>query len=538
MAEKSKTNQLEDLVQRYHPDYKAKAAHWRFLNETYESPRDWFARNLFRFVREGEDTFYGRLERAYRFNHTREVVDLVNKYLFKNPPERQEDVPEEVKRFRAKATLSGLTLEQFERQVARKASIYGRVYVVLDNNAQAGEIITKADEKKGKVRLYSYIVTPDQMRDCGFDRDGNYSWVLISEKARNDESPFDDGEVYEQFRLWTKTEWFLLKTVGEADATTVEIAESGRHDLGVVPVIKCDHIESDNKYSVPALIEDIAYLDRAVANYCSNLDQIINDQTFSQLVIPAAGLLSGISSTINTVDTNDPDVMKKRREVINMGTSQILLYDGENGSAPSYISPDPKQAQMIITTIKQIINEIYHTVGLSGERTKQDNSMGIDNSSGVAKAFDFERVNALLSAKAAAMQAFSNRLENLVQIYHGANPDDLDGDTITVEYSVNFDVRSLNDELAIANQFSLLSVPMELRKTQMKDIADKMYPMLEDAEREKIMKAIDNWDDTLYLTNTGEANPSGSNKGVDSEDPMGQNTTQGFPGDKPQPGKK
>jgi len=537
MAEKSKTNELEDLTQRVHPDYVAKLQHWHFMNDTYESPRDWFARNLFRFVREGDDTYYGRRERAYRFNHTREVVDLVNKYLFKNPPERDQNVPEEVKRFRAKATLSGLTLEQFERQVSRKASIYGRVYVVLDNNAREGEIVTKADERKGKVRLYSYIVTPDQMRDCGFDRDGNYSWILISEKARNDESPFDDGEVYEQFRLWTKNEWFLLKTVGEADATTVEIVEQGVHGLGVVPVIKCDHIESDNKYSVPALIEDIAYLDRAVANYCSNLDQIINDQTFSQLVIPAAGLLSGISSTINVVDTNDPDALKKRREIINLGTSQVLLYDGENGSKPDYISPDPKQAQMIITTIKQIINEIYHTVGLSGERTKQDNSMGIDNSSGVAKAFDFERVNALLSAKAAAMQAFSNRLENLVQIYHGANPEDLDGDTITVEYSVNFDVRSLNDELAIANQFSLLSVPMELRKIQMKDIVDKMYPMLDDAEREKVLAAIDKWDDTLYLTDSvgGE---SGSKKGVDKEDPMKQNTTQGFPGKKPQPGKK
>jgi hypothetical protein len=46
--------------------------------------------------------------------------------------------------------------------------------------------------------------------------------------------------------------------------------------------------------------------------------------------------------------------------------------------------------------INKIINEIYHTVGLAGERTKQDNAMGIDNSSGVAKAYDFERVNAAL----------------------------------------------------------------------------------------------------------------------------------------------
>ena len=526
---------FQNLIQKKHPEYDAKVPHWEFLNETYESPRDWFRKNLFRFVREGESTFNGRLERAYRFNHTREVVDLVNKYLFKNPPGRNPDAPEEVKRFRAKATLSGLSLEQFERQVSKKASIYGRVFVVLDNNAKPDQIVTKADERKGDIRLYAYIVTPDQLRDCGFDRDGNYNWVLIQEKHRDDDDPFDSsGDWIEKYRLWTKTEWFLFKTKNEQDQVVVELEDSGTHDLGIVPVIKCDHIESDNKYSVPALIEDIAYLDRTVANYCSNLDQIINDQTFSQLIIPAAGLLAGISSTINTIDANDPDVLKKRQEIINLGTSQILLFDGENGSAPSYISPDPKQAQLIITTIKQIINEIYHTVGLSGERTKQDNSMGIDNSSGVAKAFDFERVNALLSAKASAMQAFSNRLENMVKIYHGESPEEIDDSEINVEYSINFDVRGLNDELAIANQFSTLGVPMEIRKAQMKDIVVKMWPMLEDAEMEKINKAIDNWEDPFTML----ANQLPARGGIDKSDPLGKNTKQGFPGEAPGASKK
>lgn len=536
---------FQNLIKRKHPEYDTKVPHWDFLNETYESPREWFDKHLFRFVREGEATFEGRRQRAYRFNHTREVVDLVNKYLFKHPPGRNPDVPDEVKRFRTKATLSGLTMEQFERQVARKASIYGRIYVVLDNNAKEGQVVTKADEKNGDIRLYAYIVTPDQMRDCSYDRDGNYNWVLIQEKWRDDEDPFDTtGEVYEKYRLWTKTEWFLFKTKtitrGGQVETSVELESAGEHGLGMVPVIKCDHIESDNKYSVPALIEDIAYLDRASANYLSNLDQIINDQTFSQLVIPAAGLLSGISSTISTVDPNDPDVLKKRQEIINLGTSQVLLYDGENGSAPAYISPDPKQAEIIITTIKQIINEIYHTVGLSGERTKQDNSMGIDNSSGVAKAFDFERVNALLSAKANSMQAFSNRLENLVRVYHGENPEDIDDTEVNVEYSTNFDVRGLNDELVIANQFSTLMVPMEIRQKHVSDIVDKMWPMLEDAERKKIQSAIDKWEDPLTMMQNAMATPgaAGGKKGVDKSDPMGKNTTQGFPGKTPKAAQK
>lgn len=533
---------LKALVLRKHPEYDEKLPHWQFLNMTYESPREWFRANLFKFVREGDKTYQGRLERAYRFNHTREVVDLVNKYLFKNMPERNPDVPPEIVRFRKKATLSGLTLEQFERQVARKASIYGRVYVVLDNNAQEGTILTKADEKNGAVRLYAYIVTPEHMRDCGYDKDGNYNWVLIEEKARDDADPFDtDSAVYSKFRLWTKTDWYLFTTrnLESGKDAVVEMEAHGKHDLGVVPVIKCDHIESDNKYAVPALIEDVAYLDRSVANYCSNLDQIINDQTFSQLIIPAAGLLGGINSTLNVLDCNDPDVVKNTRDIIALGTSQVLLYDGEGGSAPSYISPDPKQAEIIITAIKQIINEIYHTVGLSGERTKQDNSMGIDNSSGVAKAFDFERVNALLSAKAMSMQAFSNRMENLVRIWHGEKPENIDDTLVNVEYSTNFDVRNLNDDLAIANQLMTLGVPMEMRQYQMKELADKIWPMAPDKNLEEMKKAIDEWEDPMEaaLTAMQSTGANNSKKGVDNNDPMRKNTTQGFPGRKPDPSK-
>src|SRR5690606_6161533 len=120
-----------------------------------------------------------------------------------------------------------------------------------------------------------------------------------------------------------------------------------------------------------------------------------------------------------SVFDDDAAMEAQQRRVQKLGTSQILLFDGEQGVAPSYISPDPRQARLIVETISKIINEIYHTVGLAGERTKQDNAVGIDNSSGVAKAYDFERVNALLTAKAAAMQAFANRLETLACIYGG-----------------------------------------------------------------------------------------------------------------------
>jgi hypothetical protein len=58
----------------------------------------------------------------------------------------------------------------------------------------------------------------------------------------------------------------------------------------------------------------------------------------------------------------------------------------------------------MIITVQQIINEIYHSVGVAGERTKQDNAKGIDNSSWRSQAYDFQRVNSLLVNKSERLQ--------------------------------------------------------------------------------------------------------------------------------------
>lgn len=82
---------IQDLVNRRHPDYELRKAHWDFIAATYAGGRTWFKDNIFRYFKEGDAEFKERLERAYRFNHTREVVNLINKYLFKEDIQRCED---------------------------------------------------------------------------------------------------------------------------------------------------------------------------------------------------------------------------------------------------------------------------------------------------------------------------------------------------------------------------------------------------------------------------------------------------------------
>lgn len=481
---------LRKFVERRHPKYKELLPHWNFMQATYDGGREWFKDNVFRYIKEGEKEFGDRLNRAYRFNHTREVVDLINKYLFKQSVTRNEkDAPECLKEFWKKATKSGLSINDLMRQVSKRTSQYGRIGVVVDmSRAKADlEVRSKADEKKAQLKAYAYIVGPQQILDYSFDEHGDLQWILIHEIGRDDSDPFaSNGEPIHRFRLWTKTNWTLYEDqrIASSNKTKIVIVDSGEHDLGEVPVILADNMIGEEEYQASALIDDIAYLDRAVANYLSNLDAIIQDQTFSQLAMPAQNVVPGEDSY---------------KKMVEMGTNRVFLYDGEGGAQPFYLSPDVKQADLIITAVNKIIGEIYHTVGLAGERTKQDNAVGIDNSSGVAKAYDFERVNALLCAKSDSLEWVEEQISRLVTKWHGEKSEGVEE---YISYPDNFDTRGLYDEFDIAARLMLIDAPETVRRQQMEAVIDKLFPQLAKDIKSKMLSELKEWPvDPIELAN-------------------------------------
>ena len=475
IAERRRQKQLDELLKRRHPEYASMLTHWNFLEATYNGGREWFDSNIFRYVKEGDKEYKDRLARCYRFNHTRETVDLVQKYIFKTPVVRNEvDAPEPVRAFWKSATRSELDINQYAARLSTLSSIYGRVWVVVDSSKPQGAV-TRADEIAAGGRVYSYAVKPQDALDFSFDDEGRLLWILIREIARDDEDPLtSSGAVYERFRLWTRSSWHLYRIQEINKKETVVEIDAGEHPLGVVPVFPLDHVVGEHKYSAPGLINDIAYLDRAVANYLSNLDAIIQDQTFSQLAMPAQNVLPGD---------------EQYDQLLEMGTKRIFLYDGEGGAAPEFLSPDPRQAGMIVEVVNKIINEIYHTIGMAGERTKQDNAVGTDNSSGVAKAYDFERVNSLLAAKADSLENAENKLVELVLRWHSAALPTQE----LVKYADNFDVRSLYDEFTIANQLMLIGAPDEVRRHQMELMIDKLFPRLPQDLLKKMRAELESW---------------------------------------------
>ena len=539
---------LKKFIARRHPMYDELLPHWEFVESCYKGGREWFRTNIFRYIKEGDKEFKDRVKRAYRFNHTREVVDLVDKYLFKMEVARNiGDASDAVNTFWKLTTLNGLDIKTFMKQVSKLTSIYGRIWIVVDNSKTEG-VETIADEKTEGVRTYAYTVTPENVCDMSYDDDGDLNWILIHEQIRDDEDPLNStGKMTDRFRLWERDQYTLFTVqnkpganlndpsnnlsayeftrkiaelarsgmvgqIGTADPNTSgtpanwEVVVTGPvpHELGEVPVFSADNIVSHEQYSATSLIDDIAYLDRAVANYLSNLDAIIQDQTFSQLVMPAQGITPGEEGYDKLVE---------------MGTNRIFTYDAEGGGAPQYISPDVKQATLIMAAISKIINEIYHTVGLAGERTKEDNSQGIDNSSGVAKAYDFERVNSLLAAKADSLNLVENKLIEFVEKWSGEYEGLCDEEENLVEYPTNFDVRGLYDEFDIAARLSLIQAPDSVRQKQMESVIDKLFPKLKKDLKDKMLSDLKDWPPIVV-----DPAAAGSESGTQAISKAGTNT--------------
>lgn len=473
-------DKLLEFINRRHPLYERMAAHWKFVADTYEGGRPWFAENIFKFMKEGDQEYADRVKRAYRFNHTKQVVDLVDKYLFKMPVARkQEDAPAEIRDFWKRATLSGLDIDTLSKRISAATSKFGRVYVVVDTTANGGTFTSIAEARESNQRAYAYIVTPGDMLDMAYDELGEMQWCKIRECKRDDADPIESsGEFYDQYRLWTKDDWTLYEVIEERGKKRVIEVDYGVHGLGVVPVVQADHNFSEEPYESAGLCDDIAYLDRAVANYLSNLDAIIQDQTFSQLTLPAQGLMPGEEGY---------------DALLRAGTKRAFIYNGESGKAPEYISPDPKQAGVILSTIVKIINEIYHSVGLAAARTKEDNGGGVDNASGVAKAYDFEGINALLAAKASSLEIVERKVCALVQRWNGVDRPDFDKLARLVTYSREFDVRGLYDEFEIAAQLLLLNPPDDVRREQMRSLIKKLFPMVSDETLKKLEESLKDW---------------------------------------------
>lgn len=479
---------LKKLVGRRHPEYDQNLSHWNLAEAAYRGGRDWFEmevdgnKNLFQFYKEGEEEYKDRKNRTHRANHTRRVVDTVNQYLFRSPPVRDEKkVPSYIKSFWENTAGPRRSIQRFVKELDRWASTMGRVYVVIDRPAHDEAQATR--RRKDEKSPYAYIVFPQYVLDMAYGDDGKFDWILIAEDYRDESGGLDDGgEMRLRYRLWTRSHWFLIVEDEDTNGKSVKkdknyvIQDEGQHGLGIVPVIEVDDQEG-SRWSAPGLCSDIIYMDRTLVNYGSLLDEILYEQTFSQLTMPADAILPGTT---------------EYGQMVAAAKSRIFLFSATSpGVKPEFISPDAAQAELIMKAMSDLKRDIYSVTGTDNDANSQSMSTGKSYASGKVREFDHTQIENILLDKARSLELTEDRMLEVVAAWMNNGKERIEPDWVV--YPDKFDIRGLAAELDIAAELNELEAPTEIMRRQMRTIVDKNYPRMTDKEKEDFYKVINEW---------------------------------------------
>lgn len=487
---------IKSMVEKPHPIYRQNRAYWDFLLQSYEggfqyanamitgkndtsdyrslmryyvngveqSIQTMSSGNLFAHPKEKNEDYQRRLEMSYYYNFCAPIIDIYKNHLFKDTvmvdwknieadlEPRMEDIDNK-----------GSSIEEFRRELAEYIQLYGHSYVVIDQPKADREIITRQDQIDEGLFPYLTIYSPQQVINWSLDRFGNPYWVLLYEEGDSNIDPEQyDPKKQERpncyFRLWTRTDWYLY----DAD---YERVEEGFHGLGFVP-ITCAYDKRSKKvknfYGISS-VADIAFIARDVYNSCSELRQILRDQTFAFLA------LQGTASEYSE---------------LTLGICKGLLYP-EGRNAPEYVSPPADNAQMYFNHIDRQVAKIYQLAKLEGGSAKFEGQDAVEQS-GVSKAWDFNETNSALSDKALNLEDAELRIWQQYAIIVGQNK--FEG---SVQYPNEFSVSSLMEDLNEAEKAARVQLGETFMKEVKKAIHKKKFPRADEKLLVQMEKELD-----------------------------------------------
>lgn len=402
--------------------------------------------NLFMHPKERTQDYAERVRMSYYYNFCAPVIDIYTNHLFKQEiVNKFKSIQSEVDEIYEDVDCNGSSLPEFRRKVADMAQVYGHVFIVVDSPAlDEKNIISRKDQIENRAFPYFSIYTPSSLINWSLDKFGNPYWVILAEpnEVNTDPETYDKNKKKQnRFRLWTREEWFLFE--GET------IISSGTHGLGIVPIV-CAYDKKSNLYDNylgVSAIADICFIARDIYNSCSELKQILRDQTFAFLAVQG---------------TSD-----EYRE-LSVGTSKGLLYP-EGRNAPQYVAPPSSNADIYFQHIDRQVSKIFQLAKLEGGSVIQPQQSAVMQS-GVSKAWDFNETNSSLTCK-------SNNLEDaemkMWQIFALWLNKEFDG---TVQYPKEFSVSSLKDDMNEAEQSARLALGDTYQLEVLKSIQKKRFP--------------------------------------------------------------
>jgi hypothetical protein len=242
-------------------------------------------------------------------------------------------------------------------------------------------------------------------------------------------------------------------------------------------MVTCYNSDTNLDVIGESLIKDIARINRIIYNWTSNIDEMIERQTFSQLVMPEDPQAELQESS----EGGDP------LRVI--GTSQIFTFPANAGHPPAFISPDKQQIDVIWKMIQQHIDKIYELAGLG---TVGSQSKFLSQRSGISQAYQFLSINSSLARKAKKLEKAENDITKLVLNWQ--NVEELEEE---VEYPTQFDILSLDETMKSTFEIVGQNFSTTLNIELLQALAKKAAPILPEDVLQQIYDEIEENGGTL-----------------------------------------
>ena len=284
-------------------------------------------------------------------------------------------------------------------------NIYGSAFLLVDMPSFTGAVDGERKQRE-RLRPYAVALSPLEVPDYAYGDDGRLLWALLEEELWLNRDPYSRPERIRRRRLLTRSEWKVFEQSRESGY--VELTGSGRHNLGVVPVVRA---QEPDGFGVSAnhWFEDVVRISDAIMNNASEGQMNIIKQLFGLLVISENFARQGQNIPEDGRGGGTPEKFSRV-----LARSAAIWESSDERGTSRYISPGGVETEQIREENRMLKKEMFDVVGLAVQR---DNLIA---QTAESKAWDFQNVRQFLTSRVEILEQYELECWKLMNLWDGS----------------------------------------------------------------------------------------------------------------------
>ena len=420
---------------------------------------------LDQYPREDADKFEMRCAVSFYENYVATIYDLLLSYALKSAS-TPENIPDNVKEWRDNVTINGTGWDALMKHIlARRAGLMGWCPVIIDQQARPeGAELSEAQVAAAGIRVEPYVMplTPANVLDWYIDpQTGVLEWVKIRLDYRRQKDPTREAQTVQVYKIYDK------KTIRTWEVLEEKVTAKGEttHPFGVVPLVSFQQKPNvEEPLRGVSMSGDACIANKRIFNLGSELDEHIRSTVFSLLQVPV------------------PEGHEAPDELL-VGNGQGVPVPASGQRDYKFISPEGSVAATRETRIANMVRGLYRRARTQFESANKQQS-------GIAKQWDFEETNRLLSDFVSQLARAETEVLVIVARVMGTT-DETELDKIRVVPQSDFAVEDLMADLEAAEQAMVLNLGATMEMLIKKRLADRLVPNMSAEDKEQVEEELE-----------------------------------------------